>query len=40
MLNRRPEVETLLAAGDNRSEVMHRVLTWLSEGYNDEGGSL
>jgi hypothetical protein len=31
-IKRRPEVETLLVAGDRRTEVMKKVLNWLTEG--------
>jgi nucleoside-triphosphatase THEP1 len=34
-IKRHPEVETLLVTRDNRTEVMNKVLNWLSEGYND-----
>jgi nucleoside-triphosphatase THEP1 len=30
-IKRRPEVETLLVARDNRTEVMRKVLNWLME---------
>jgi nucleoside-triphosphatase THEP1 len=33
-VKRHPEVETLLVTGDNRTEVMKKVLTWLSEAVN------
>jgi hypothetical protein len=29
-----PEVETLLITRDNRTEVMKKVLNWLTEGIN------
>jgi nucleoside-triphosphatase THEP1 len=29
-----PEVETLLVTRDNRTEVMKKVLNWLTEGIN------
>jgi nucleoside-triphosphatase len=31
-IKRHPEVEVLLVTGDNRAEVMQKVLTWLTEG--------
>jgi hypothetical protein len=31
-IKRRPEVETLLVTRDNRTEVMRKVLNWLTEG--------
>ncbi len=31
-IKRHPEVETLLVAGDNRTEVMKKVLNWLVGG--------
>ena len=33
-IKRRPEVETLLVPRDNRTEVMKKVLNWLTEGVN------
>ena len=33
-IKRHPEVETLLVTRDNRSEVMSKVLNWLTEGVN------
>jgi len=33
-IKRRPEVETLLVTRDNRTEIMRRVLDWLTEGVN------
>jgi len=33
-IKRHPEVEVLLATGDNRAEVMKKVLNWLTEGVN------
>ena len=33
-IKRHPEVETLLVTRDNRTEVMKKVLNWLTEGIN------
>ena len=33
-IERHPEVEVLLATGDNRAEVMKKVLNWLMAGVN------
>ena len=33
-IKRHPEVETLLVTRDNRTEVMRKVLNWLTEGVN------
>jgi nucleoside-triphosphatase len=33
-IKRHPEVETLLVTKDNRTEVMRKVLDWLTEGVN------
>jgi nucleoside-triphosphatase THEP1 len=33
-IKRRPEVETLPVTRDNRTEVMKKVLNWLTEGVN------
>jgi nucleoside-triphosphatase THEP1 len=33
-IKRRPEVEVLLVTRDNRTEVMRKVLNWLTEGVN------
>jgi len=33
-IKRHPEVETLPVTGDNRTEVMRKVLNWLTEGVN------
>ena len=31
-VKRRPEVETLLLTRDNRTDIMRKVLDWLTEG--------
>jgi nucleoside-triphosphatase THEP1 len=33
-VKRHPELEMFLVTGDNRTEVMKKVLTWLSEAVN------
>jgi nucleoside-triphosphatase THEP1 len=33
-IKRRPEVKTLLVTGDNRTEVMKKVLNWLTAGVS------
>ena len=33
-IKRHPEVETLPVARDDRTEVMKKLLTWLTEGVN------
>jgi len=33
-IKRHPEVEALLVTRDNRTEVMRKVLNWLTEGVN------
>jgi len=33
-IKRHPEVEVLLVTRDNRTEVMNKVLAWLTEGGN------
>jgi len=33
-IKRQPDLETRLATGDNRTEVMKKVLNWLMEGVN------
>jgi len=30
-IKRHPEIETLLMTGDNRTEVMRKILDWLTE---------
>jgi hypothetical protein len=36
-IKRHPEVKVLLVTRDNRTEVMNKVLNWLTEGVNLDG---